>query len=156
MAQPPPSKKPNWSTIEKAAIAGASYPQLAKRFGVTLSAVKKQASRGKWPVPARIMRRARELSPHVTDEAVTVGAECLNEIGEKNALLIARFVSAQIKRDIQKPMPISQWSDLSTAHRLVQNATGRDKPQVNIGLQFCASAWRVPMSLEDIGAVAVE
>ncbi len=39
-------------SIEKAAIAGTSYPELAKKFGVnTLGGVKKQASRGKWPIP---------------------------------------------------------------------------------------------------------
>src|SRR3954467_12229233 len=70
----PTATATDWTAIEKAAISGVSYPKLAARFGVTLAAVKKQASRGKWPVPARIMRRARELSPNVTGEAVTIAA----------------------------------------------------------------------------------
>ncbi len=135
-----------------AAIAGVSYPKLAGRFGVSLSAVKKQASRNKWPVPARIMRRAKELSPAVTDEAVTVGAEILAQIGESNALLIARFVSDQIKRGTRKPVAITQWSDLATAHKLVQSATGRDRSQTALHLNF-GTGWLQPKSIADMGTL---
>jgi hypothetical protein len=139
--------KPDWAAIEKAAIAGVGYRQLAEMFGVSLAAVKKQASRKRWLVPARIMRRAKELSPPVTGaaEMVTLTAGSLAEIGERNALLVAQETARLVERAFAErrvDIPAS-WNDLATANRMIRQSCGMEQAsavaiQVNA---FQSSMW---------------
>jgi hypothetical protein len=102
----------DWSAIEKVAITGLPYPKLAKCFGVTLAAVKKQASRGKWPVPARIMRRARELSPAVTGEAVTVAARSLLADGNTATVHAMKILLGKLAKAAARTASIADLSDV--------------------------------------------
>ena len=71
----------NWNEIEKACIAGVPQRQVAKDVAaktagaVTVDqlykAIRKRASREKWPIPASIMRRARTVALVAAGEAAT-------------------------------------------------------------------------------------
>ena len=70
----------NWSEIEKACIAGVPQRQVAKDIaakteGVGLDqlykAIRKRASRERWPIPASIMRRARAEAMVATGAATS-------------------------------------------------------------------------------------
>jgi len=70
----------NWSEIEKACIAGVPQRQVAKDIaakteGVSIDqlykAIRKRASRERWPIPASIMRRARAEAMVATGAATS-------------------------------------------------------------------------------------
>lgn len=135
------STKPDWQAIEKAAISGVPYPTLAKQFKVSLAAVKKQASRSKWAVPARIKRRARELSPRVTeDEAVTVAAQSLLADGRAATVHGMKILRGKLAKAAARPSSIADLetvSDVATALRGARLAAGLDRvegAQVQVNL----------------------
>lgn len=136
----PERNRPDWIAIEKAAIAGVPYPELATRFRVTLSAIKKQASRNRWPVPARIRRRAKELSPAVTGpEAVTAAAESLLRDGEAATGLAMRVIVGKLQKAAAKPQSvadIASVTDVVSALKGARLAAGMDRgqPMVQIAL----------------------
>lgn len=146
--------KPDWGAIEKAAIAGVPYPELAKRFDVSLAAVKKQSSRGRWNVPARVIRRVKELqmSPNVTgDTAVTATAESLAQIGRRSAVLVASETAkliAQTFRQKRLDAP-GNWTELATANKVLRASTGQDRPtaakvSLSVGLHPVPGPLRPP------------
>jgi hypothetical protein len=126
------SRKPNWKTIREMAVAGLSFPQLAKRCGASLAAIKKRSSREKWPVPARIMRRARELSPHVTDEVVTDMAENLLHEGTVATCHAMKILRLKLARAVANPASIADLRDVQgvvTALKGARLAAGLDKAE---------------------------
>lgn len=134
--------KPDWRAIEKAAIAGMPYPLLAEKFGVSLAAVKKQASRGKWPVPARIMRRARELSPHVTGDAVTMAAENLLNDGQTASLHAMKILLGKLAKAAKHPETvddIASVGEVVTAGKGARSIAGLDRVEpANVSVNLAA------------------
>lgn len=134
--------KTDWQAIQQAAIAGVSYPVLAKRFRVSLDAVKQRACRGKWPVPARILRRAKELavSPDVTaHDAVTAGAESLLKDGQTATLHGMRILLAKLEKAAAKPSSVADIEDVQDVVAAAKGArvlAGMDREGASVTVSF--------------------
>lgn len=50
----------DWRAVEQAAIAGVSYPVLAKEYGTTPESIKVKAHQGQWPTPERVRKEAEK------------------------------------------------------------------------------------------------
>lgn len=78
----------------------------------------------------------RELNSSGSNEIIEARALTLLQVGEQNAELVAREVSDLIKTSFKTKQikPPKDLSELSIAHKLVESATGRSKPQVQVAL----------------------
>jgi hypothetical protein len=125
-------QRPNWPAIAQAAIAGIPYADLSKRFGVTHAAIKKQSQRNRWPVPNRILKRARELSPVVPGDAVDTAAENWLAHGQAANGFALRILRAKLERAASKLDSIADLADLAdvegvaTAAKMARLCAGLD------------------------------
>lgn len=123
---------PDWQAIRMASIRGVPDKTLAESFGVTRAAIRKRRERERWPGGAKKapppLTESRSLAAS-GEAAEAIATASLAEIGERNALLIAREVAKLIQRTfaggmIQAP---GTWPELVQAHKMLESATGRNK-----------------------------
>lgn len=149
MTATPKTLNPDWQAIRLAAVRGVSDQSLAEAFGVSREAIRQRRSREKWP--GREKRRGQSQSTERkvslaesgerADELATVS---LSEIGERNALLVARETARLIEKAFKQGMPVpDQWSELVSANKLVESATGRSREGVSVALTWGAF-WQTP------------
>ena len=100
--------KPDWAAIEKDCLkTGLSYAQLAEKYGVSVAALKKQASRKGWgkkksgreQIKKRVEEALTEMSPEkMSPEYVTTGDKVTILPKESDAERFNRIVDEMMDR----------------------------------------------------------
>lgn len=134
----PAALRVDWNAIEKAAIAGVSYPQLAKTYDIPVTAIRKRSSRFSWPVPTAIalaVTNAEIKAQNAKILAVTVKG--VNELHEESAVTLVTASHKALKKfSRHAPVP-DNWTDAKTAYSVMRLAAGIDKeggPVVSLNL----------------------
>ncbi len=139
--------KVDWEKIKLTAVSGVPLIRCAEIYDVPYTTIKQRCHREKWPHPRTRGERIKEgqnkdvtkVSLRESAEAAGKGIQAhLDKIGEDNAALIAEKVSQHLAKRMERPLPaLEDWSGISTAFKVVEQATGRNKPvnaiQVNVG-----------------------
>lgn len=152
-----------WREVERAAVGGVPFTELARQFGVTDNVIRQRAFWKKWPVPNRVLKlkaeylAARGASDSESTEEIgdnpdrngreltasNVMAETLAEIGQKGALSIAGYVGKKLKQSVEGDLLSApdNWKTFSTAFGTFAKATGLDKPQAAVQVQVWGGDW---------------
>ncbi|HEY5812118.1 MAG TPA: hypothetical protein VIT23_05655, partial [Terrimicrobiaceae bacterium] len=132
----------------------------AEQFHITEAAIRKRASREKWPTPRAVREKARELmaikrsngqddqhqpivpmSQRVTNELVTAKmAENWLEKGEVHRALAFRIAHEALTTASAKARRIQDWQDIEKADKMARRAAGLEAEgasgTVNIALRL--------------------
>lgn len=120
----------DWTVIEKAAIAGVSYSQLAQRFEIPEGAIRARACRYKWAVafrggPKPDVTRAVTVAQNKA-VAVTI-QESVTDVHARTAAALVHASGAALTA-FAESAPIPQdWSAASVAYKVQRLAAGIDK-----------------------------
>lgn len=115
----------DWEVIERECIAGLSFPDAERKFGVKADTIRKHARRGQWPTPYAIVRRARELAK--PSRALDSAAESWNERGEKHRELAFEKTNESIKKfRIRAP---ANFRELEAADKVARRAAGLENAE---------------------------
>ena len=121
--------RPYWPAIERAAIAGVHPADLCRKYGVTLAALRKQSQRNKWPVPNRILKRAKELSQVVPGDILETAAENWLAQGQAANGYALRILRTKLERAASRPDSIDDLADvedIATAAKMARTCAGLD------------------------------
>jgi hypothetical protein len=148
----PVLSEPEWRAVRLASIRGVSDKDLAETFNVQVNTIIKRRTRDpEWTAAlagAQVSRKVttppvKEISAKLTETVVT---QSLDQIGTENNLLAAQFAHAAMRESIKSGLVAapSNWSELTSAHKMVRTATGQDKEGASVNV-----------SLWGAGAVAI-
>lgn len=144
----------DWEAIKTLVSSGVSFKEVADNTGVAWESIKKRAQREKWPYPAAVARRAKEMMASVnkplvrTDQSVpsvpkadseldlqSIVADSWLEKAENHRVLAFNLAHGALKR--AKVPVIRGWRDIETADKMARRAAGLDSTEgqtVNVGL----------------------
>ncbi len=158
----------DWDTIEKSAIAGLSFTQLAEIHGVPDGTIRQRALRYKWPVPRRIKAIAREMHaqgvPGVSlcndrgknEEMARVTVETLQEAHSRTAAALVQAAARGLARFAEAAPAPENWQEAATAYKVQRLAAGIDKEggEVRVNVAMFAEALRPVDEGESWGGVS--
>lgn len=144
-----PLSSEQWAEIEKAAILGVSYPDLAERFGIEANAIKQMAWAKDWPTPARVERQRAAMlgkqtkpignggeltDPNQTPKSVEIVAENIENYVVRTRNAVLRGIVPQIEGAMEDAVSFraKTTKDLAAQVGMVWKVTGQDKPQVSV------------------------
>lgn len=160
MPKAPPKKQPKkatpspeeceeiatlWQAVKLASIKGMDDNTLANKFGLRASQIRSKRYRDKeWSSlvqfpRGRITGRFKTINSEKAAETVSkVYENTMEEIADRNTMLLADLVYRKIKQTadddlVQAP---ENWSELSTAAKLLRNLTGQDKPEAQVQISL--------------------
>jgi len=103
----PASLEIDREAVKMAAIAGVSYPVIARKYGLyrpdgspDTTIIRQWAFRGKWPVPARIREVSRRKVVAEARAAHAKGNELFASVGKK-PLVTEKPVSQRVKMEVE-------------------------------------------------------
>lgn len=137
---PQTTDEATWEAIKICSIRGVSDVELATRYGVKRVTIRQRRNRDAlWKAAINSSRtpQPRNSVSHkaLVETVVETVTTNLEQIGQSNATLVARFAHEATERAIQGgliPEP-SSWQELAAANKLVRVNTGMDKEgQVNV------------------------
>jgi len=146
MAKPLMSPE-QWDALKTLSIKGLSDSKLAEAFNVTVGAI--QSRRFDDPVWAaakkdQLINTGRKdyerakIQKQAAEQVEAISGESLAEIGERNSLLLARYIDKKIKNSVENDLlpELEEWSTAKTAVEILRKATGQDanQPQVAVNL----------------------
>lgn len=117
-----------WREIELACVGGMSFVEAEKQFGVKSNTIRVRATRNKWPTPAAIARRAKQLTIRPATTALDKAAETWNEKAELHRG--AAFDKASKAIAASKIAPPKTWHDFDLADKAARRAAGLDNTEV--------------------------
>ena len=117
-----------WREIELACVAGMSFVDAEKQFGVKSNTIRIRATRQKWPTPAAIARRAKQLTIRQSPSALDKIAETWTEKAELHRG--AAFDKASKAVALSKIAPPKTWHDFDLADKAARRAAGLDNTEV--------------------------
>jgi len=117
-----------WREIELACVAGMSFADAAKEFGIKSNTIRIRATRLKWPTPAAIARRAKQLTTRPTPSALDKVAENWTEKAELHRG--AAFDKASKAVSASRIAPPKTWHDFDIADKAARRAAGLDNTEV--------------------------
>lgn len=146
----------NWESIRRCVELGVPFKDVSDKFGVTETALRKQASRNKWLVPNRLEKLKQEAAlrletgecqsgvlseishapPQNTSPNVPelVGVT-LAQIGDQLRHVVAGKALSALKKADLSSLPINNWQDAKIAAEVGLKAAGLDNasgPSVNV------------------------
>jgi hypothetical protein len=149
-----------WREVEKAAVAGVSYPELARIWGIEENAIKQRAWRFEWATPERVERLKLQYHTklgtdtlqenHVTScnpapKTAEIIAESLAEKGQKGANMVASGLLSVIERTFRENSPlmlkeIESHKEAASMFGMFAKASGLDKPQQAVQINMWGQA----------------
>jgi hypothetical protein len=117
-----------WREIELACVAGMSFVDAEKQFGVKSNTIRIRATRLNWPTPAAIARRAKQLTTRPSPSALDKVAESWTEKAELHRG--AAFAKASKAIAASKIAPPRTWHDFDLADKAARRAAGLDNTEV--------------------------
>lgn len=155
-----------WGEVEKAAVAGVPFTELAKVYGIEDNAIRQRAYWKKWAVPYRVQKLKAEYLAHrvardsesteqIPDKpdqfsrdltASNVVAESLAEYGQKGAILVAKGMLPLLERTMSEgsellTKDITDWKTFGSAFGTYAKATQLDKPQQAVQVNVWGGDW---------------
>lgn len=143
-----------WDEVEKAAVAGVPFTELAERYGIEDNAIRQRAFWKKWAVPNRIQKlkaeylanrgtsdsESTENNPDKPDQkgrdltASNVLAETVAEYGQKGQLAVLKGLMPWLEKTFSPENPLLQapadsMKVAATGANLFAKFSGLDKPQ---------------------------
>jgi hypothetical protein len=152
-----PLSREQWAEIEKAAIVGVPYPELAAKFGIEANAIKQMAWAKNWMTPARVERERQariaqraELStiqigngenitkPNSTPTAGEIIAENIENYVTRTRNAVLRGIVPQIEGAMEDAVRFRATNNKELAAQvgMVWKVTGQDKPTVAIQMNM--------------------
>ncbi len=118
-----------WRQIELACVAGMSYLEASKQFGVKANTVRAKAVRNNWPTPTNVAKRAKELAakPSVS-KALDKVAENWQEKAENHRITVFEKTSKAIAESHLRPP--KNWRDFDIVDKAARRASGLDNTEV--------------------------
>jgi transcription elongation GreA/GreB family factor len=110
-----------------------SLKDAAAAYGLSHVAVRKRASREKWPQPLKLAQEAAAESAAVTPPSL-VAKQSWADRGEQHRAQV--FELARKALQAAKPRRLEEWADIERAARLADRAAGLDKPGPVVSLHF--------------------
>lgn len=113
----------NWEDIEAACIAGLSYLEAEKRYGVKANTIRQRAQRKKWPTPTAIASRAKELSRETGQNPAVIMADWQSR-GEKWRENVFQIATESLKT--VKKLKVNGAKDFELIDKVGRRAAGLD------------------------------
>ena len=146
MAKPLVSAE-TWDALRTLSIKGLSDSQLAESFGVTVGAIQSRrfddaiwAAAKKDQIvkagrPTLEQQKAREKA---AEQVISISGDSLAEIGERNSLLLARYIDKKLKNAVENDLlpELEEWSTAKTASEILRKATGQDRDQAAVSVNL--------------------
>lgn len=155
-----------WDEVEKAAVAGVPFTELAERYGIEDNAIRQRAFWKKWAVPNRIQKlkaeylanrgrsdsESTENNPDKPDQsgrdltASNVVAESIAEYGQKGQFAVLKGLLPKIQETFDEKSAlltkeITTWKDAGQAFGIFAKASGLDKPQNAVQVNVWGDGW---------------
>jgi hypothetical protein len=115
-----------WDIIERTCIAGMTFMDAAKEFGVKEDTIRKRAYRYKWPV-ARAIGQAVQKSVQNTEVTERTAQDWLAK-GEAHRAVVFDKASGAIKKANMRPP--KSWKEFDLADRAARRAAGLENADV--------------------------
>lgn len=142
MAGTPLASPETWRQIKLASCSGVPDVKLAESYGVTTGSISaRRFDDPEWKACCKALRAAiptpsqRKSNDRKIELVLT---ENLQEIGERNAQLVASYTAQKLKETVSQdvlPAP-SNWSEFSTANSMLRKITGQDKEAPSVSLNL--------------------
>lgn len=146
--------------IKALSIRGMTDGDIAKKFGMEVYQIRNMRYQDKvWMAALQRGKFARKKNGKMTQRDARVIARSihanLDKLAQDNDVLIANFAHGEISKAIKRKggLPIKNWTDLSTADKIVRRATGRDKPGLQINM---ANFWGDVPSADEAQVIDVD
>lgn len=147
----------DWKKVERYCVAGHSFKEAAKRFGIKENTVKVRACKRDWPTHGRALAHLRKTEAMIPEGKQKFGAkelaESMKELHDEGSFHILKLAHKKALRLRTLPA-IETIQDVGTLAKLIKTTSGQDNnnaPQVSINL---ASIFSPPK--EGRGAVVLE
>lgn len=131
-----------WQAIKMASLSGVPDIKLAEHFGVTPGSISaRRFDDADWKASYKTLRSAiatQSQRKNAESKIELVLTENLQEIGERNAQLVASYTAQKLKETVSQdvlPAP-SNWSEFSTANAMLRKITGQDKEAPSVSLNL--------------------
>jgi hypothetical protein len=115
-----------WDIIERTCIAGMTFMDAAKEFGVKEDTIRKRARRYNWPVPKAIGKAVQKAVQNA--EVVDRTAQGWLAKGEAHRRVVFDKASGAIGQ--AKMHPPKSWKEFDLADRAARRAAGLDNADV--------------------------
>ena len=115
-----------WDIIERTCIAGMTFMDVAKEFGVKEDTIRKRARRYRWPVP-RAIGKAVQKAVQNSEVAARAAQDWLNK-GEAHRRIVFDKASGAITQ--AKMCPPRSWRDFDLADRTARRAAGLESAEI--------------------------
>jgi len=121
------SKVPiQWEIIERTCIAGMTFMDAAREFGVKEDTIRKRARRYNWPVSKAIGKAVQKAVQNA--EVVDRTAQDWLAKGEAHRAVVFDKASGAIKK--AKMRPLESWKEFDLADRAARRAAGLENAEV--------------------------
>lgn len=150
-----PQVRTDWEAIKTLVVSGVSFKEVSDTTGVAWATIRKKAQRERWPYPAAVARKAKEMmksvskplvradngsvqsvtEPILEPDLLSKAADSWLERAENHRLLSYDIAHKALKG--AKSVPIRGWRDIDTADKMARRAAGLDSTEgttVNVGL----------------------
>ena len=114
-----------WDVIERACIAGMTFMDAAKGFGVKEDTVRKRARRYRWPVP-RAIGKAVQKAVQNEQVAELTARDWLAKGAVHRAIVFDKAHAAIAKANMSPP---KSWREFDLADRAARRAAGLDNEE---------------------------
>jgi hypothetical protein len=116
----------SWAACREAYALGDTLKHAAERLGLSYHAVKKRASREKWPCPAKL--------PPAPISGAELAAETWAKRGELHRLQVYELISAALAQAV--PDKLTAWADIERAARIGDRTVAAEKEAPVVSLCF--------------------
>ena len=118
-----------WRQVELACVAGMSYSEAAKQFGVKVNTVRAKAVRHNWPTPQNVGKRAKELSakPSATTALDKIAGDWQEKAENHRVTVFDKTSTAIAKSNLQPP---KNWKDFDIVDKAARRSAGLDNTEV--------------------------
>lgn len=115
-----------WEIIERTCIAGMTFMDAAKEFGIKEDTIRKRARRYKWPV-ARAIGQAVQKAVQNAEVTERTAQDWLTK-GEAHRAVVFDKASGAIKKANMQPP--KSWKEFDLADRAARRAAGLENAEV--------------------------
>lgn len=126
MKTPTPLDPLRLASAREAVVAGLTVREAAQRFGLNYEAVKRRASREKWPTTARIREAANQSRRGITEAATQAVVASMNARGQRylGKLANASERFAALAEDMSAEDLLSRARSIETLDKVARRTFG--------------------------------
>jgi len=125
------SQEHRWQKCRDAVLIGVAMKEAAETYGFAYDTVVKRAEAEEWPTPARVRSNSVQVA---TPSPLELAANKRREAGENNRTAFLKLVTDALKT--AKPAELAKWSDIETALKVSDKASGLEKATPQVAINF--------------------